>query len=757
MIVGSDDTNLTTQGKYELITRNLSDVSDRNKLKSILEERNLKIYWGVLVADKLDVSYFVALTKIADFVKAGAEVTILCADLHAYLDNKRTPWELLSSRAEYYENSLKEMLISMQVPTDNVRFQHGINFQLLKEYTLDVYKLSSLVTTQDAKEAGEEVLKLVTNPLMSSLLYPTLQALDEEYLKVDVHYGLITQKNVFQFAEKYLPLIGYQKRIHLTSPIVHDLGGGKASLEEESKIGILDLPQTIKSKLKKAFCEKGNVENNGILSITKHILFPLLRSGDNFVIPRSAQHGGDIVFQNYESIEKAFAAKELHPGDLKSGVEFYVNILLDPIRKAFEKPKLKQMFEKAYPIPGKKSGASAADEITPRRLDMRIGKVVEVCKHPEADGLYVEKIDVGEETPRTIVSGLVNFIPIEEMRDLLVLVLCNLKPAKLRGIESKGMLLCANVAEPKQIEAITPPPGTTPGEKVYVEGYEDGVPDDVLNPKKKIWEKLQVDLITDENCICQWQGKNLLTKSGDMLRLKKSCNSKEIKKAYYKLSLVYHPDRVEDNKKAISTEKFKLLGKIHSILQDDDKRKVYDECGTFDEENYSVTNWTNYWRNLFKKISTEDIENYKKEYLGSETEKIDIKKAYVGTKGDMNRILEMVPFSNCENEPRIIEIVRNMVNNGEVEEYSKFFNESKQKKTRRKLKEEREKRKSEQLNISDNDLAEEIHQRQTQRMDNFLSMLEAKYGNESQATKRKSIKGKEENKSKRTRITRSNV
>lgn len=40
-----------------------------------------------------------------------------------------------------------------------------------------------------------------------------------------------------------------------------------------------------------------------------------------------------------------------------------------------------------------------------------------VEKHPDADGLYVEQIDVGEETPRTVVSGLVNYIPIEEMRD----------------------------------------------------------------------------------------------------------------------------------------------------------------------------------------------------------------------------------------------------------------------------------------------------------------------------------------------------
>lgn len=83
--------------------------------------------------------------------------------------------------------------------------------------------------------------------------------------------------------------------------------------------------------------------------------------------------------------------------------------------------------------------------MTPSRLDIRIGKIVEVSKHPDADALYVEKIDLGEPTPRTIVSGLVNYVRIEDMRDRMVVVLCNLKAAKMRGVESHGMVLCASV------------------------------------------------------------------------------------------------------------------------------------------------------------------------------------------------------------------------------------------------------------------------------------------------------------------------
>lgn len=52
-----------------------------------------------------------------------------------------------------------------------------------------------------------------------------------------------------------------------------------------------------------------------------------------------------------------------------------------------------------------------------------------------------------------------------------------------------------------------------------------------------------------------------------------------VRKAYHKLSLVVHPDRVDENKKLEATEKFKVLGHVHSILSDTDKRQIYDETG----------------------------------------------------------------------------------------------------------------------------------------------------------------------------------
>lgn len=55
-------------------------------------------------------------------------------------------------------------------------------------------------------------------------------------------------------------------------------------------------------------------------------------------------------------------------------------------------------------------------EASVSRLDIRVGLIKKAQKHPDADSLYVEEIDVGEELPRTVVSGLVKYIPLEEMQ-----------------------------------------------------------------------------------------------------------------------------------------------------------------------------------------------------------------------------------------------------------------------------------------------------------------------------------------------------
>ena len=166
-----------------------------------------------------------------------------------------------------------------------------------------------MVSEHDAKKAGAEVVKQSGNPLISGLLYPGLQALDEQYLNCDAQFGGVDQRKIFMFAEEYLPRLGYEKRIHLMNPMVPGLTGTKmSSSEESSKIDLLDSRESIKKKIKSAFCEEGNIENNGILSFTKHVLFPLSKDG-RVVIERPEKWGGNMTFENYVQLETAFANK----------------------------------------------------------------------------------------------------------------------------------------------------------------------------------------------------------------------------------------------------------------------------------------------------------------------------------------------------------------------------------------------------------------------------------------------------------------
>lgn len=85
----------------------------------------------------------------------------------------------------------------------------------------------------------------------------------------------------------------------------------------------------------------------------------------------------------------------------------------------------------------------------------------------------------------------------------MVVLLCNLKPSKMRGVTSEAMVMCASTSE--KVEVLIPPPGAVPGDLVHVEGYPRA-PDSILNPKKKIFETCAPDLATDDEKRAVYKG-----------------------------------------------------------------------------------------------------------------------------------------------------------------------------------------------------------------------------------------------------------
>jgi len=151
------------------------------------------------------------------------------------------------------------------------------------------------------------------------------------------------------------------------------------------------------------------------------------------------------------------------------------------------------------------------------KLDIRIGKITEVKQHPDADSLYVEQIDLGEGKTRTVCSGLVKHIPLEEMQNQLVVCVCNLKPAKLRGILSEAMVLCAST--PEKVELMMGPAGAQIGDKVTVEGF-GGEPVAECTRDNKIFDHVAVGLKTNDDLIGCYNGKPMEVKGKGPLKSK---------------------------------------------------------------------------------------------------------------------------------------------------------------------------------------------------------------------------------------------
>lgn len=178
-------------------------------------------------------------------------------------------------------------------------------------------------------------------------------------------------------------------------------------------------------------------------------------------------------------------------------------IIVEPVKQAAKVEEVKEQPPKADKKAKKTNETTEVIDVS--RFDMRIGKILEISKHPEADTLYVEQVDIGEAKPRQIISGLVKFCPESELLGRMAVFLVNLKPAKMRGVMSEGMIMCASAPERGVVEPLIVPAGVKPGDRVTVEGY-DGLPDDMLNPKKKILETVKPELRVDAAGVATYRG-----------------------------------------------------------------------------------------------------------------------------------------------------------------------------------------------------------------------------------------------------------
>ncbi len=348
--------------RLELICDNLAEVIGRKELEEkVLSGQPLKVYWGTAPTGKPHLGYLIPMIKIAQLVKAECEVTIMFADLHAYLDSMKTTWELLGFRTQYYEHLIKQLLLALHVDISKIKFVRGSEYQLKPEYTIDVYKLASKLTTDSAQKAGAEVVKQSSNPLLSGLIYPLLQVLDEVYLGTDAELGGVDQRKIFMMSHDHIHKIGYKPNIHLMNRMIPSLTtqlldnsdeecAKMSSSDSNSKIELTETIKNIRRKINKAYLEEGN-SRSPVLEFVKHVIFPInsLKGLNSFVINRDEKWGGTISYNNMDQLIKSFEDKILSPQDLKLGISDWIINFLEPVQKYFSSDPMVELSAQAYP------------------------------------------------------------------------------------------------------------------------------------------------------------------------------------------------------------------------------------------------------------------------------------------------------------------------------------------------------------------------------------------------------------------------
>jgi tyrosyl-tRNA synthetase len=329
---------LSIKEKIELIKRNTCEIVKEEELEELLKKKKQPVvYHGFEPSGQgLHIGTMIGINKHIDFQKAGFKLKLLCADLHAFL-NKKGSLSKIAHIAELYKAGFE----ALGVDVKKAEFVMGSDFQLGHEYFLDILKLSLKVRALRAKRAMAVIAREEEDPHVANMLYPLMQTADMKHLKVDIAFGDMAQRKIHMLARENLPGMEYKAPIAIHHDDMVGLTGGKMSSSVPNSLIMIDEePESIKKKVNKAFCPEKKIEDNPILQICRYIVFHRKNKLD---IKRPKKFGGNVVFKDYESLEKDFETGKLHPMDLKGAVADCLIEILDPVRKFMNKPKIVEL------------------------------------------------------------------------------------------------------------------------------------------------------------------------------------------------------------------------------------------------------------------------------------------------------------------------------------------------------------------------------------------------------------------------------
>ena len=333
---------MSVDERAERVLRGTEEVVTRDELRSLLErEETPRAYVGLEPSGLMHIgTAFVIGSKVSDLVHAGFHTIIFLADWHAYINDKLgSDLENLRVCAEYFKDGFR----AVGVP-DSVEYLYANEFVRHPEYWQIVIGVSKASTVARIRRAlsimgrKEEEADLDA----SKLIYPAMQVADIHWMNLDLVLGGMDQRHAHMLYRDIAPKLGWKQVVALHTPLLPALDGtgrmdliaGKMSKSKpDSSILLNDGPGDVDRKIGKAFCPAKETKGNPVLETARLILFP--RRG-RLMIPRESKFGGDVVYESFDDLNRAYADSELHPKDLKAGVTAGLNQELAPVRKYFE-------------------------------------------------------------------------------------------------------------------------------------------------------------------------------------------------------------------------------------------------------------------------------------------------------------------------------------------------------------------------------------------------------------------------------------
>lgn len=313
--------------KFELIKRNTAEIIGEDKIKSFMKKG--VVYCGYECSGEIHLGHLVTILKLLDLQRAGVKVKVLLADWHTWL-NQKGDWKFVEKQLKSWEKGFKSVGLNAEVVK-------GTSYQKKPDYIEDVLKIALKVTVSRGVRAMQQVGRDIENAKISQIFYPLMQIADVKYLETNFVVAGTDQRKIYMLGLDEGKEIGLQDAVYLYTPIIPSLKGpgqGKMSSSVEgSLISIRDSKESIKKKINGAYCKQGNVGDNPILAIARLVVFPKF---EEVIIKRPEKFGGNLAFDSYERLEKAFESGELHALDLKNAVVEYLEEIIAPIRKGFK-------------------------------------------------------------------------------------------------------------------------------------------------------------------------------------------------------------------------------------------------------------------------------------------------------------------------------------------------------------------------------------------------------------------------------------